>query len=240
MTSLIGNRTEVYNQQFSCMGPLVFPVTLDFSVNTSLEVDFTSLVQRNVVDFISSVFVNIIGLNEAMTIRCNATQQTITVPENAQGYFPLMLSDGPVITFTVANVIATPIVVQFSNIPFVPLIDKPAGGSTGASDVNIIEVGGVTVPSGELPVISSGPTINEFTITLTGGDDEIIAAGDAAHYFILQNNTGAPITVNIAGGDATTTGAIIEDGGSIELINGCANAINVSGTMGQDVTAFAG
>lgn len=234
------NRVEVFNQQFSCMGPLVFPVTLDFSVNTVLEVDFTSLVQRNVVDFISGFWTNIIGLNETITVRCNASRQLVTVPENSQGYFPLMLSNAPVITFEVANVIATPVIVQFYNIPFVPIIDKPAGGGGGGTtDINIDEIGGVSAPAGFLPVDLLPITITEFALVLDGNDQELIPAGDAMNYFLFQNTAANPVTINLAGNDASVTGSIILPGGVIELSRGTLNAIHVAGTNADNIIAWA-
>jgi hypothetical protein len=87
----------------------------------------------------------------------------------------------------------------------------------------------------------AGPTVTDYSAVLTGASDTIVTAGQAAHYLAIQNPTGnADVTVNIAGGDATTGGIVLVAGGSLTIDFGVANAVTIAGTAAQSVIVFAG
>jgi hypothetical protein len=119
------NAASVANQTFSCKGPLVLPVQLDFSVLNTQNVDLTFEIDQNIIDFISTVYVDLRGKLTDLVITPNLVPQNIFAKQNTIGYYPVMVGDRPVFKVTASALIVAPVTLIFSNVPYFPFI-QPA------------------------------------------------------------------------------------------------------------------
>jgi hypothetical protein len=231
----------VYNMSLPPEGPVSIPFTLDMATQTSHEIDLTEIVNRKVVSYISGFWVDNTNNSQDIFIEANGTFQKIKIPAGAQCWQQIMATNPP--KFKVSQTGAGNLVnIQFVNFPVFPLMSGVSGGGSGGGDVNIDAVGGVpVVDSVPVSIVNEAATILDFSITLDSTNQAPVLAGEAPNYLIIQNPaSNGPVSVNLAGGDSLTSGAVLAAGGSLELCRGVANAITVSGTNGDVLTVFGG
>jgi len=228
-------------------GPRVVPFNIDMAINTSWDIDLTELVNGGFISFISGLWIDNSANNHDITIQANGTYQEIIWPAGKQGWAPIHSVNPP--KFTVSQNNAGDLVkLQFVNYPVFPYVIGDNGGGGGGSDVNIAEVGGNAVTDAvpvsiadPVSVISTPVTMVDYSFAMAGGDEQAVAAGDAVNYLLIQNPVGnSNVSVNIAGGDASISGAILAAGGTLELCHGCTNAIHIAGTATENLVVFAG
>jgi hypothetical protein len=205
-------------------GPRTVPAILDFDASGSIEIDGLLVSTMGVIGFIQGVYVDNLDNPNAFQLVCGITNQRVTCPANSQGYFTLLLPNPPDMTATLVGAVGGErVTCYFYNVPIQSGV-WPSGSGGG---------GGTVTPS---PV-----TFTDYSLALTGGNDGAIAAGEAARYLAIQNPVGnGDITVNIAGGNATLSGIVLEGGGDMTLESGVAGAVNIAGTAAQNVIIFGG
>jgi hypothetical protein len=197
--------------------PVIVPQSADFRSTNEMEVDLSPLIDKGNIDFISGAFVDNSASGQPLTIQVAGSQQKVIWPAGFQGYLPLLAPNAPKFAVSCPVVPGVIIPIIFYNVPLLPwLTDTTNSGSVSGS-------------------------LTDYSASLTGGDDVLVTAGQASNYFLLQNPAGnGPVTLNLAGGDATSSGIVIAAGGSYESAGGISNAINVSGTASDNVVCFAG
>lgn len=232
-------RFDVFPMVLPEMGPRSVPDKITFVANEAVELDLSQLINNGWLDYVSGVYVDNFANNGTITLICSGTNQRFVIPPNSAGYFPLLLPNPPKVILE--NTDNETVTFQWYNVPVFPVIISGAsGGSGGLQNVNITEIGGVPVTT-PLEVTSAAPIIYEYTNSMTGANQQIINAGEASNYLLIQNPMGnGPVTVNIAGGDASVTGFLLDAGGQYENNKGIANDIFVSGAMGENLIIFAG
>lgn len=229
-------------------GPRVVPFNLDMAVLTEYDVDLTELVNGGFISFISGAWIDNSANSHDVFIQANGTYQNIIFPANKQGWIPIHSVNPP--KFKVSqSALGDLIQIQFVNFPVFPyVIGDSGGGGGGDSNINIAQVGGNVVTDAvpvsivdPVTIANDPPTLVDYSFTMGGGDETPILAGNASNYLLIQNPAGNnPVTVNIAGGDASISGAILQAGGVLELCRGCTNAIHVAGTNTETLIIFAG
>lgn len=239
-------------------GPLTVPDKITFVAATAQEIDLSQLIENGWMDYISGVYVDNISNTGDLTLVCNGTNQNFFIPAGYSGYYNLLLPNPPKVTITsTANASVT---FQWYNVPVFPIIIPGPNAVGPTANVNIASVGGTPVTD-PLPV--SGPltdtelrasavsvTINGVAYTnrsianLSGASEQLMAANAARRILIVQNVAANPMAINLTGGAAAlnTAGSInIPAGGSITLDNfPPTSAINIIGTVNDDVTAYEG
>lgn len=118
----MSSSAKVFNQSFSCRGPLVLPVEIDFSSNVNGEIDLSEQIDRNVIDFISTVYVDLGGRTIDVNILTNLVGQRVFAKRGTIGYYPLMVSNSPKFFLTASALSPAPVKLIFSNIPYFPFI----------------------------------------------------------------------------------------------------------------------
>ena len=218
-------------------GPVSVPDSYEFVANEALEIDLSQLTFNGWLEFVSGVFIDNTLNTGFLYFTCSGTKQNFYFPPGYSGYVPLFLPNPPKVVVTSSE--NANVTFQWYNVPVFPLLLPGPGVS--APPTNITEVNSVALTGDFLPVQNEGGTLTEYTFALTGANDTLITAGQALHYFIMQNPIGnADVMINLAGNDATATGLTIIAGGYYESIGGIANDITISGTAAQSVTVFAG
>jgi hypothetical protein len=258
------NLQQVFNMTLSGKGPKVVPQMIDMRTASSVEVDLSPLIQNNNMDFISGFFFDNTENNEDLIVVSDGTNQRLVLPAGTQGYLPSLTPNNPKYIISAANIPGEIIPFYFYNIPLLPYIWPQGSGGGSGGNVNIEEVGGnpvtdavpvsiadplpviITEPLdvavvGDVNVSINAPTITDYSLTLSGSSEMVVDIGEAANYFIILNPVGNnPISVNLAGGDASVSGISLPAGGSIEICRGVANAVTVDGTGAEIVNCFAG
>lgn len=245
------NQSPFFGMQLPRGGTQSYPFFYNFATQGAEQsIDFSQQINQGLLEFISGVYIDNWSNSEDLTLLCGGTNQTITCPANSQGYFPLIVANPPIITVT-NGAASGSAKLYFYNVPMIPfLIQAPGGG--GGGNVNIDEIGGNPVTTSlpveivapdPLPVsvAITAPTLTDYSLALSGASETLVAAGDAENYFSVVNPVGNnPISVNLAGGDASVSGIPLPAGGSITIQPGIANAITIDGTSAETVTCFAG
>lgn len=225
-TAVGGDVGTVFDQQISCMGNKLFPVRIDMRSATSGTLDFTSAVQQGFIDWISGAYIDNKDGVEDIDFVCEGTQMRFTVRAGRQTFIQFLL--GPTARLTWSTVGANNIIMNcyFGNVPFIPF-DNVASASA------VVE----TVDARLL-----GPSVTDFSNTLTGGNDAYVFANEARRYLYIQNPIGNhPVTINLEGIDTTMFGGmILQPGDSYESIDGISSQITFHGTMGERIVIFVG
>lgn len=210
---------EVFNMTLPPEGPGAIPIVIDFDGISETEVDLTQLVNDGLISYVSGVQVDLLDIADgALQLECNGTGQRLQASAGGITFLPLFLPNPPKISVRAIDGLSGVVRLHFLNFPIWPFGNS--GGSGGGGAIGPI----------------AGPEMTTATLELDGSSQEIAAVGAAASYFLIQNQLGAsPIYVNLGGGDAVAVGLIIQPGGSLELPNGTASAITVSGTAADIV-----
>lgn len=221
VTPLTGDMLTVFDQTIGCKGALIVPTLIDMTSATILsgEIDFSTLINQQVLDFVSGFYIDNRDGAENITLVCATTQMRYVVAAGSQTFGQLLLSNPPKITWSTAAQNGVIVPAYFGNIPFIPFANNLSQS-----------------------VAPSGPTLVDLSIAaLTGASETLAAAGAATHYLMIQNPTGnGDVTINLAGGDAATSGIVITAGQYYESLSGVANAVTIDGTLGDTVIAFGG
>lgn len=210
---------EVFPMVLPEMGPRTVPDKISFVAGQVEELDLTQLIDNGWLDYISGVYVDNFGNAGTITLVCSGSNQRFIIAPDTAGYYPLLIPNSPKVTLL--NTESETVTFQWYNIPIFPVVVK-----------------GATLPA---PVSPTGPTVSEFTLSMAGGDEQLIPAGGASHFLYLENPTGnSPVTVNLAGGDASVSGITMAGGDIRQFASGIANAIHIAGAAAETFIAFGG
>jgi hypothetical protein len=144
-------------------GPRSVPTLIDFSIASPFNLDLTFLEQMDKLEFVQTVYIDNSLNASSVTVQSLGTQQKVTCPPNAQGYFPLLVTQQP--KFIISTASGTPIVpIQFLNVAipcmiWSSIIQAVSVGQTGVDGSSTITLGGTAQPlfGGVVPV-------NGFTV----------------------------------------------------------------------------
>ena len=121
----MGSPVKVFNQSFSCLYPIVLPTVLDFINGEEYLVDFTELIDKKAIDFISSVWVDLVGKAYSLQLHSNVCNQIIYCSAGKVTTMPLFLGNAPKVQAVVSVPINDTVEIIFSNIPFFPFVQTP-------------------------------------------------------------------------------------------------------------------
>jgi hypothetical protein len=221
----MNNKFPVFNMTLPAEGPVSVPLNYDFAASQEYNVDLTELVNNGVISFVSGAWIDNQDNAEAVTLVCNATGMRVVIPANSQAWYSLLATNPPLFTLT-TDAAGGDMRILFVNFP----VWNSAGVATGGGGGG----GGGTSPT--------GPTFTGLYGATDGTSAEVVAAGDASRYLLIQAadyNTG-DLSVNLAGGDASSEYITLRPGGTIDLENGLTNAVTIQGIAGNDFYIFMG
>lgn len=111
----------IVNQRLPCEGPKALAVKLDFSGSVKTYIlDMLMLQQQYVLSLIQTLFIDMSGASNDMTVTINGSNQTIKAKAGTQGYYAVLCPNPPKLTFSVA---------ANGDIDTVYLINVPVTGS---------------------------------------------------------------------------------------------------------------
>lgn len=180
----IGTRQQaIYNSLVPPEGPKVVSIPLDFTDTDTIELDFTLAYAQTTISVVQCLWVDNFSNSEALVVTVQGTQQTIEVPAQAQGVFPIIAAIRPRISITTTEGVIIPSL--WLNVPLPLGVWYKGGGQTIAvtGDVGIIG----TVATHDTPP-SSTPTAPDAFAVATGGTAVVaFAAGTVPLGAILYN-----------------------------------------------------
>ena len=196
-------QTAIYNALVPKEGPRTILTPLDFTASASILIDFTQAYENTSFSVVQSVWVDNFANASPVVFTVASTGQTIEVPANAQGVFPVIAAIRPKITITSAGNVIVPCL--WLTVPL-PVGVWYKAGATGGGPVTIIgplRSGAVeTVP----PIAT--PTGGGATSSVTGGTAvTVFAAGSIINGAVITNPAAAtePLGVSISAAAAGTT-----------------------------------
>lgn len=219
-------------------GSKTLRVDYDFSGGTqAYTTDIVQIKQQGKMSLLQSVYIdNVTGSNnQPVVLTVSGTNQSISVPANFQGVFPLFVTDRAV--FGVTSSGNGKVSIFFQNFEVAPFmwqgiaIPLNVGGTLAVADA-ILDA---TVSNNRVNVTSVLATAvvadNSGTITLGGSSQQIAAANPARQGWLLQN-IDEVIVENlyvrqgaVAAGNTPGSFTIFAGGGSIQGVGG--GTINV-------------
>jgi hypothetical protein len=176
--SITTQQTQVYNAVIPKEGPKSVSVPLNFALNASFLLDFTLAYLQTTMTVVQAVWVdNSLNASE-VTISVDNTGQSIKVPPNAQGTFPVIAAIRPRITVASAGNVVVPTL--WLNVPLPLAVWYPAGGGSISGTVDIgnvvtitgtVDIPGTVTVTGTVAVEapSGAPAAGSAFAIVTGG-----------------------------------------------------------------------
>ena len=151
------NQVSVLNGLVPPEGPKSLAEILDFSTASSVLIDLTITTQQVLISTVQAIFADNSANPAELSITCSGTQQSIDVPAGAQGWFSLVATNRPKLTFQTQPGLRVPVILL--NVPVSQSWWYPngQGGSSGSGPAfTTVATGGTavtiwsgsTVPSG--------------------------------------------------------------------------------------------
>lgn len=94
----MGNYRLIVGTYPGCLpyeGDRAFPLTIDFSVDTSWIIDFLGLQEQNKISQVTTIYVDAVDSGQATIFYFPVSQQRIVVPAGAQVYLPVLCTNPP-------------------------------------------------------------------------------------------------------------------------------------------------
>lgn len=217
----------IYNALVPKEGPKAVPVNLDFTLATSFLIDFTQAYLKQSMSVIQTLWVDNFANAQAVIFTVAGTSQTIEVPPNSQGSFPIISAIRAKITVT--STTAGIVRCIFLNVPL-PAAVWYQGGST-------VSVTGLVFRAGALEVLAPTTTANggaSHSIVVGGTPQTAIAAGAIFQQGLIKNPNAATESLFV---DMVQAAGLVDGAGgtTIELKAGdkfivppLANAVSVN------------
>lgn len=114
------SRFGTYNAVLPAKGPIVYPVQLDFRTVGQIEVDFTSEIQQEHIDFISGIIFDNRLNTGVLEVSMPVTGYSFGIAAGKQGQLPLLMTDAAKLTFTTPTDPALIVPVWVVNFPLYP------------------------------------------------------------------------------------------------------------------------
>ena len=101
---------NIFNQMIPSEGGRAVPLSLDFSTSNSWVINMTQLTSMKVIDIIQTIFIDNSQNSVSLSVNASISNQNIIVPPYSQGYYPILVPNNAVLTFTcIGGLINTPV-----------------------------------------------------------------------------------------------------------------------------------
>jgi len=98
-------------------GPKAVPVTLDFSNDGEIDINCEMVISQGKIEYIQTLYIDNADNANPVTFVCSVTRQRVIVKARAQGYFPLLAPNPPVITVSTTQTANLIVSVFLLNVP---------------------------------------------------------------------------------------------------------------------------
>jgi hypothetical protein len=92
--------TAVGDTSGSCFPPKCVSVPLDFTTTSQYTLNLKQLQDLNAFDVLLCMYIDNRANGQRLDVVLSGTLQTVSAPANTQGYYPVVCSNPPLITFT--------------------------------------------------------------------------------------------------------------------------------------------
>lgn len=193
-----------------CGGPKGIPVLINFALGSVYSLDLSTVQSMGYIECVQTVFIDNSGNPNPLKISTSpSTNQTIVCPANSQGYFPILQTNPPHLTFTTAYV--GEIMVQLLNFYIAPCIWS-AGSGNGTfnfdanGDVKTADQNLATAIANGQVIVQTQPEAPALladrsgTTSATAGTPTQAAPANTSRKLLVIGNTAAAV-LNIAIGN---------------------------------------
>jgi hypothetical protein len=118
----------VFNATIPKEGPKSLPVTCDFSVVGTYDIDLTLIQSQQRMSVVQSVFVDNTLNGQKTTVTINGNSQTLVIPAGGQAYLPLLAAKPTIITVASTGGVVVPMI--FLNVPVPACVWDTTGSSS--------------------------------------------------------------------------------------------------------------
>lgn len=121
----------IFNAMVPPEGPKEIPLLVDLTVIQAYLVDLTNIQAQGKISFIQGAYVDNSLNGQKVTLVCQGTNMSVTIPANSQGFVPLLFAQNPAIYVSSTGGVVIPI--KLLNVPMPAII----WGVNGAGAVTI-------------------------------------------------------------------------------------------------------
>jgi hypothetical protein len=114
------NIQQIMNQQVPDDGPKAIPLLLDFTATTAIDeydVDLTNQQQQGRISMIQSLYIDLSGATNDLTVTNPISGQVIKAKAGTQGYYSVLCPNPPRLNFTSSTSGGTLVPVFLLNVP---------------------------------------------------------------------------------------------------------------------------
>lgn len=225
-------------------GPLVIPVSCDFSAQAGYTIDLTNLFNRKYVTQLPMLFIDNSVNSASVIVTVQDTGQNIVCPPQSQGYFAIF--QGVNLRFTAQSTGAFVVPMEFMNFPVAPAVwsvnGLPLVNANGAILVSDTILEGAVVNGILQTAVNGNLTYADASGTITvGGTAQTISTANANRKAMqLQNTSAGALYYNFGAAAGNGTGFMLAaNGGYYESAPGLATNQSISlwgATTGQTFT----
>lgn len=181
---------DVYNGRFPAEGPKIIPVSLNFALQQSFNVDLTLAQQTAQMRSVQAVWYDNSQNATPVTILSQGTQQNLILPGHSQGCLPIFQTVPS--KFTVTCTGGAAVLLQFINVPL-PACVWPTTAEPSFTTLGYLQTSDVALDA----IITS----NSLAVTMNGtGNNNVLKP-----FFIADELFSGSVTA--AGNSVVTTGA---------------------------------
>jgi hypothetical protein len=223
-------QVSIYNALVPREGPKSVSIPINFSAGATALIDFTTAYENTSFSSVQSVWVDNFNNPNSITFTVQSTGQTIEVPADAQGIFPVIAASRPKITAYSAGAVIVPTL--WLNVPM-PQGTWYKSGNAGGGNVNVTNAS-IPVSFAIAPKTPAAPAA--FTIATGGVAVTAFAGGTIVNGAVITNPAAASESLFIDFVNAAQTavpGTLgtcfeLKPGQSFEVPGGIASAVSAN------------
>lgn len=208
----------IYNGPIPREGPKDIPISLDFSIQNTYQIDFTLIQQRGLISELQAVYIDNSLNASSVSLIVNGSNQKIVSAANSQGFYPILAPNPP--KFTSQSIGGVAVQMHFLNIPITCLTWNTQNSTfnfTGSGYLNTSDVAlDALIAGGTLPVSPKKQGQNDTLVPDFVGDDlftgstattvaQTIIAGNPGFYFTFCDVEITPDAILGSAGELTVT-----------------------------------
>jgi hypothetical protein len=111
------NYQPLSNQEVPQEGPKAIPLLLDFTSSGEYDVDLTTQQQQGRISMIQSIYIDLSGATNDMSVTMPISGQKVTAKAGSQGYYSILCPNPPRLIFTSSTSGGTLVPVFLMNVP---------------------------------------------------------------------------------------------------------------------------
>ena len=226
---------DVRNQLLPDEGPACIPLILDFTTNSTYDIDLSLFMDKGFLSIIQTMWIDTSNAGVPLTVTINnGSQQTLKIAKDTQGYYNVLVSNPASLSFSCPGGPSN-LVIILINVPIPGAVWQPAGGGGGGATpgapLNSVQF------NNPLGTFAGDANLTWDASQLRNKKLEFVGADEASMPAFIQNwwvNSG--VKINDHNNDGFGSALAIEVDGSGSFVAGVGVALYGTGVTSYGVS----